>query len=150
MQNAENSIKPVSASNVRPPKANSLSATLSIASTYVSLSFALDRLNPPPHRDCFFGVVVQKFRGVLDPTLKTANGPPRGHLKATGNLLIGVSGGLGSNVLLDLVKTCYFTAPDPNMLKGGMRHPWKSGNVWQKVVLCYVDCSQAYEGVSTL
>jgi cytoplasmic tRNA 2-thiolation protein 2 len=93
-------------------------------------------------------MTVQKFRGVLDPTLKSAGGPPRGHLKATGNLLMGFSGGLGSTVLLDLVKRCYFTPPDPSILKGGKRHPWKSGNVWAKVIVCYVDCSQAYEGVS--
>jgi len=69
-------------------------------------------------------------------------------LKAKGNLIVGVSGGVGSAVLLDLVRKCYFEKPDPKMVKGGKKHPWKSGDVWEKVIICYVDCSEAYEGVS--
>ncbi|KIJ51559.1 hypothetical protein M422DRAFT_26963 [Sphaerobolus stellatus SS14] len=143
-------------------------------------------------KTCFQTLLTTKFRSVFDPTLKTQGGPPRGHLKARGNLMIGFSGGLGSRVVLELVRGCYFAAAkadgngnvngkakvdgsgkvdvnesgnrdgkDANGVggaemamgttkrrkEGGKMHPWKSGNVWERVVVCYVDCSGAYEGV---
>jgi cytoplasmic tRNA 2-thiolation protein 2 len=61
--------------------------------------------------------------------------------------MIGFSGGLGSTVLLDLVKACYFTHMDAAMSKGGKEHPRKSGRAWGRAIVCFVDCSEGYARV---
>lgn len=61
--------------------------------------------------------------------------------------MIGFSGGLGSTVLLDLVKNCYFTHMDAAMSKGGKEHPKKNGKAWDRAIVCYIECSRAYDGV---
>ena len=59
--------------------------------------------------------------------------------------MIGFSGGLGSTVLLDLVKACYFSFEEGETNKGGKKHPRKIGKVWDRVVVCYVECCEGYE-----
>lgn len=85
----------------------------------------------------------------MNPAINFSDVKPqkRGSLKAPGNLLIGFSGGLGSTVLLDLVKTCYFTHMDAAMSKGGKEHPRKHGRAWDRAIVCYVECSEGHDGV---
>lgn len=73
-----------------------------------------------------------------------ANGPRRAALKASGNLLMGFSGGLGSTVLLDLVSQCYFT--NRTSSKGGKEHP-RHARVWPKAAVCYIELCNAFPGV---
>lgn len=75
--------------------------------------------------------------------------------------MIGLSGGLGSTVLLDLVSRCYM-APreplDPEIEKengnvkprGGTKHP-RNQNVWKEARVCYVEMCGAFpeSGVRT-
>lgn len=72
------------------------------------------------------------------------DGIVRGSLKAPGNLAIGFSGGIGSTVLIDLVKRCYL-ASFPGGSKGGKKHPRRKGCPWEKIFICYIDCSACYE-----
>lgn len=76
------------------------------------------------------------------------DGPRRLALKPRGDLLIGLSGGLGSAVLLDLIYR-YYVHHDPTVVtsEGGKDHP-RNERVWQKVTVCYVETSDALPEVS--
>ena len=79
-----------------------------------------------------------------------ADGPRRTALKPTGNLLVGLSGGLGSSVLLDLVHRCYVALDKSTMpAEGGRDHP-RHERVWKRVTVCYVEVCDAFPGVSEL
>jgi cytoplasmic tRNA 2-thiolation protein 2 len=71
-------------------------------------------------------------------------------LKASGNLLVGLSGGLGSTVLLDLVNQSYFSTQEPpdhtGKPRGGKDHP-RNSSVWQQATVCYVETCSAFPGV---
>ncbi|KAF8525852.1 hypothetical protein BU17DRAFT_74271 [Hysterangium stoloniferum] len=97
-------------------------------------------------KECFPALIKTKFRGVLDPTVNPSNenAPLRGSLKAAGNLLIGYSGGLGSTVLLDLLRLSYLTPVDQAVGKGGKQHPKKGGKPWNRLIICYIECGGAY------
>ncbi|KAH9930086.1 uncharacterized protein B0H18DRAFT_995156 [Fomitopsis serialis] len=59
-------------------------------------------------KDCFFPLIIHKFRRGLEPSVNpTPDGPRRTALRPDGNLLVGFSGGLGATVLLDLGAVCY-------------------------------------------
>lgn len=94
--------------------------------------------------------MTTKFHRCLDLHVNAnPDGPRRTILKASGNLLIGFSGGLGSTVLLDIVSQCYFPST-PNVegsTKGGKGHPRKD-RVWKKVNVCYVEVCNAFSWVS--
>lgn len=71
-------------------------------------------------------------------------------MKATGNLLVGFSGGLGSTVLLDLVRRCYYSSQpegkagdDPEKPRGGSKHP-RNQSVWKEARICYVEICGAF------
>ncbi|KAG6817681.1 hypothetical protein H0H87_005440 [Tephrocybe sp. NHM501043] len=88
----------------------------------------------------------------LDPTVNPVpDGVRRRGLKAGGNVLIGLSGGLGSTVLLDLVYRTYFSFHDAPIdeatgkPRGGKDHP-RNVLVWPKGAVCYVDTSSAFAG----
>lgn len=103
-------------------------------------------------RECFFPMVATRFRHLLEPSINPVpDGPRRKALKASGNLLIGLSGGLGSTVLLDLVNQSYFStqAPPDNTGKprGGKNHP-RNASVWRQAAVCYVETCSAFLGVS--
>ncbi|KII89983.1 hypothetical protein PLICRDRAFT_108412 [Plicaturopsis crispa FD-325 SS-3] len=102
-------------------------------------------------KDCFFPLVTSKFRRCLDPSVRMdlkPDGPRRMKLKASGNLLIGYSGGLGSTVLSDLVSRCYFSpeVAAPDDAKGGKDHP-RNVRVWKKATVCYVEICNAFPGM---
>ncbi|GJJ08314.1 hypothetical protein Clacol_002525 [Clathrus columnatus] len=98
-------------------------------------------------KECFEPVLMAKFRGILDPTINCSEQglSVRGSLQAPGNLLIGFSGGVGSTVLVDLVKCCYLAPVIPGGPKGGKKHPRKTGRPWNKIFICYIDCSACYD-----
>lgn len=94
--------------------------------------------------------MTSKFRRCLEPYVNaTTDGPRHKGLRPTGNLIIGLSGGLGSTVLLDLVYRLYIS-PDLALRssEGGSNHPMHE-RVWKKVYVCYVETSDALPGVST-
>ncbi|KAF9468052.1 hypothetical protein BDZ94DRAFT_1154860 [Collybia nuda] len=102
-------------------------------------------------KECFFPLVASKFRRSLEPTINPiTDGPRRRGLKASGNLLLGLSGGLGSTVLLDLVNRTYFKEPSTEngieKPRGGKDHP-RNGSVWAKTAVCYVETCSAFSGV---
>ena len=96
--------------------------------------------------------MATKFRRSLEPSINAIpDGPRRTALKASGNLLVGFSGGLGSTVLLDLVSQCYFSAGTATVngaskLKGGKDHP-RNASVWPRAAICYVEVCGAFPGV---
>ncbi|GLB40393.1 putative plays a central role in 2-thiolation of mcm(5)S(2)U at tRNA wobble positions of tRNA(Lys), tRNA(Glu) and tRNA(Gln) [Lyophyllum shimeji] len=103
-------------------------------------------------KECFFPLIAVKFRRALDPSINPVpDGPRRKGLKAGGNLLLGLSGGLGSTVLLDLVDRTYFSIRAPPMdettgkPRGGKDHP-RNANVWPKGYACYVETCNAFPG----
>ncbi|KAF8656243.1 hypothetical protein AX16_002679 [Volvariella volvacea WC 439] len=105
-------------------------------------------------KECFGPMVAIKFRKSLEPSVNpTPDGPRRKGLKASGNLFLAFSGGLGSSVLLDLVYRSYFSLAaefvprDANGEKrGGKDHP-RNKRVWNKATVCYVECCNAHLGV---
>ncbi|PFH53008.1 hypothetical protein AMATHDRAFT_84234 [Amanita thiersii Skay4041] len=100
-------------------------------------------------KTCFFPLVTTKFKRGLDPYINPkSDASRRKTLKASGNLLLSFSGGLGSTVLIDLVNQCYlapFAVTEDGKPKGGKDHP-RNGRVWKKVTVCYVETSSAYSG----
>ncbi|KAG6813416.1 hypothetical protein H0H92_011395 [Tricholoma furcatifolium] len=103
-------------------------------------------------KDCFFPLISIKFRRTLDPTVNPLpDGVRRRGLKAGGDLLIGLSGGLGSSVLLDLVYRTYFSFHDAPIdestgkPRGGKDHP-RNLLVWPRGVVCYVETCNAFPG----
>ena len=105
-------------------------------------------------RECFTPLQTTKFKRVLEPFINPASaslsGPRRTKLKATGNLLIGFSGDLGSTVLLDLVRRCYYSSraeskagDDRGEPRGGSKHP-RNQSVWTEARICYVETCEAF------
>jgi len=99
-----------------------------------------------------------RFRKSLEPSInppvKSDSAVPlRPYLKASGNLLIGFSGGVGSSVLLDLVHESYFVPERPVVATKGTRAGTiqsKRSEVWKKAAVVYVELAEAFEGVSFL
>jgi cytoplasmic tRNA 2-thiolation protein 2 len=107
-------------------------------------------------RTCFEIFTTIKFRRTLEPSInEIPDGPRRKAIKASGNLCIGFSGGLGSTVLLDLVHRMYFSYregtidPETGKAKGGKDHP-RNDIVWPQISVCYVEISNAIPGVRLL
>jgi cytoplasmic tRNA 2-thiolation protein 2 len=94
-------------------------------------------------RPCFDPLVKYKFKKGLEPFINTS-GQKKAVLKPWGNLTIGFSGGLGSTVLLDLVRRCYYSADGVDEGKGN--NPRNDG-IWKKVTVCYVEVSEVYPEV---
>ena len=84
-----------------------------------------------------------KFKKGLEPFINVA-GQKKAVLKPWGNLTIGFSGGLGSTVLLDLVRRCYYSSEEVDEKKGN--NPRNDG-IWGKVTVCYVEVSEVYPEV---
>ncbi|KAI6042505.1 hypothetical protein EDC04DRAFT_960524 [Pisolithus marmoratus] len=95
-------------------------------------------------RDCFTPLVMVKFRRALEPHVNANAGTSkRPKLKASGSLILGFSGGLGSAVLLDLVYKSYFAGrPRNGDPRGGVNHP-RNANVWTTCAVCYIEVSSA-------
>lgn len=95
-------------------------------------------------RECFFPLISLRFRRTLEPHI---NPTPELHrrkgLRASGNLLVGLSGGLGSTVLLDLVHKTYLS---PRERQEGDQNP-NGGCPWTKIFIAYVDASGVLAGV---
>ncbi|KAF8349145.1 hypothetical protein F5887DRAFT_1243197 [Amanita rubescens] len=96
---------------------------------------------------CFFPFVTAKFKRALDPFInEKADASRRKVLKASGNLLLGFSGGIGSTILLDLINQHYM-APAAMTIngkpKGGKDHP-RNDQVWRNVYVCYVETCAAF------
>src|SRR4051794_18005204 len=100
------------------------------------------------NRICFLPFVTYKFRRSIEPFLSDS-GSRKANLKASGDILIGFSGGQGSTVLLDLVWKTYFDPARMSEIGGGTAHPRK-GNVWDKGVICYIDVRAAFPDVCNL
>lgn len=99
-------------------------------------------------RDCFTPLVTVKFRRALEPHVNANTGTSkRPKLKASGSLILGFSGGLGSAVLLDLVYKSYLAGHPPTDEngdpRGGINHP-RNANVWTTCAVCYVEVSGAF------
>ena len=116
-----------------------------IASTLnLSLSSHVPTIN---HRECFFPLISLRFRRALEPHV---NPTPQLHrrkgLKASGNLLVGFSGGLGSSVLLDLVHKTYLT------LRGRQEEDQNPNGScpWPEIFVATVDISGALTPVCVL
>lgn len=96
-------------------------------------------------RDCFFPLISLRFRRTLEPHI---NPNPQQHrrkgLKASGNLLIGLSGGLGSSVLLDMIQKTYLS---PRERQQGDQNPNGITCPWSKIFVVYVDISGIMIGV---
>ena len=98
-------------------------------------------------------MIATKFRRSLEPSINSVpDGPRRKALKASGNLVVGLSGGLGSTVLLDLVNRSYFSTQEPPITddagkpRGGKDHP-RNSSVWPHAAVCYVETCSAFPGV---
>ncbi|KAH9481406.1 Cytoplasmic tRNA 2-thiolation protein 2 [Psilocybe cubensis] len=98
-------------------------------------------------KTCFFPLVQGRFRKSLEPTINAPNGTRRKGLKASGSLVVGISGGTSSVAMLDLVAKTYF-APLEADFKGGMEHPrLVDKSVWKgKPYVCYVEVCGAFPG----
>ncbi|KAF5391537.1 hypothetical protein D9757_002368 [Collybiopsis confluens] len=91
-------------------------------------------------KDCFPTLLSTKVKRSLEPHINPRTElSRRKSLKASGNLLIGFSGGLGSTVLLDLISKIYLSNrnelrpqdPTDGKARGGKDHP-RNEPVWQK------------------
>lgn len=101
-------------------------------------------------RECFTPMVTIKFRRALEPHVNANAGTSkRPKLKASGSLVLGFSGGLGSSVLLDLVYKTYFSSQSPahdnGVARGGINHP-RNTSVWTSCAVCYVESCSAFSG----
>ncbi|KAI0033083.1 hypothetical protein K488DRAFT_48442 [Vararia minispora EC-137] len=99
-------------------------------------------------KDCFSALLPTRFRKALEPHINHApDGPRRRALRPAGNLLLGVSGGLGSAVLLDVVHRTYTTrAVACDGVKGGREHP-RGQKVWSTIRAAYVEVAGAFPGM---
>ncbi|KAF8917420.1 hypothetical protein CPB85DRAFT_1374222 [Mucidula mucida] len=94
---------------------------------------------------CFTPMISFKFRRGLEPFVNDEpQGSRRKGLKASGNLLVGLSGGVGSTVLLDLIHQSYFAARTD--VTGGKDHP-RNEAIWPKGRICYVEICSAFPGM---
>ncbi|KAK2460330.1 hypothetical protein APHAL10511_007719 [Amanita phalloides] len=96
---------------------------------------------------CFFPFVTAKFKRALDPFInEKADISRRKVLRASGNLLLGFSGGVGSTILLDVISQHYISPATETVSgnpKGGKDHP-RNDQVWKKVYVCYVETCNAF------
>lgn len=98
-------------------------------------------------KDCFIPLVTIKFRRGLDPYINPVKGQSRKKARdPAGNLLLGLSGGLGSTALLDLINRCYLSNPaatveNDGQPKGGVNHP--RNRTWGRATAVHVDVSSA-------
>lgn len=101
-------------------------------------------------RDCFFTLLLYRFRKALEPHIShTPDGPRRKALKPSGDLLLGISGGLGSTVLLDVVHRTYLARGEAGeTAKGGRDHP-KKDRIWKKIRAAYIEVAGAFPQVRT-
>ncbi|TFK20282.1 hypothetical protein FA15DRAFT_625622 [Coprinopsis marcescibilis] len=107
-------------------------------------------------KPCFFPLIVARFRKTLEPVVNPKpDGPRKKGLKASGSLVIGFSGGVGSTVLLDLVAKSYFHAPSGDeenaKPRGGSAHPrnltGKDSSIWKGIpAVCYIELSGVVPG----
>ncbi|KAJ7593090.1 hypothetical protein C8J56DRAFT_490456 [Mycena floridula] len=110
-------------------------------------------------RSCFGGIVGGRVRAALSPSSvgKASRGPKRksGKSSQRENVLIALSGGLSSTVMLDLVERCCFRSGEDAGLdldaqdleqvkKGGTAHP-RNNNMWKKGYICYVEVCGAFD-----
>jgi hypothetical protein len=63
--------------------------------------------------------------------------------------MLGISGGLGSSVLLDVVYRTYIARPAHEQADGGSEHPRKD-KVWHAIRVAYVEVAGAFSGVRAL
>ncbi|KIJ66861.1 hypothetical protein HYDPIDRAFT_149886 [Hydnomerulius pinastri MD-312] len=99
-------------------------------------------------KDCFTPLVTLKFRRALEPLVNANAGTSkRPKLKASGSLVLGFSGGLGSSVLLDMVHKTYFSSQlrsdHSGEPRGGTNHP-RNAKVWSSSAVCYVEVCTAF------
>ncbi|KAF8558143.1 hypothetical protein OG21DRAFT_1504515, partial [Imleria badia] len=97
-------------------------------------------------KECFTPLVTLKFRRSLEPSVNPNTGTSkRPKLKASGSLVLGFSGGLGSSILLDMVHKTYFANESSvnGEPRGGTHHP-RSTNVWTSCAVCYVEVCNAF------
>jgi len=144
-QGAPNTIGPQPAWNASSRQGTLSFDMQSIASTLnLSLSSHVQTIN---HRECFFPLISLRFRRALEPHV---NPTPQLHrrkgLKASGNLLVGFSGGLGSSVLLDLVHKTYLTLCGR---QEGDQNP-NGSCPWPEIFVATVDISGALTPVCVL
>ncbi|KAF8627005.1 hypothetical protein AX15_004589 [Amanita polypyramis BW_CC] len=96
---------------------------------------------------CFFPFVTAKFKRALDPFVNEKTDKSRRKvLKASGNLLLGFSGSLGSTILLDIINRHYLSPGSTTIdekPKGGKDHP-RNDRIWRKVYVCYVETCAAF------
>ncbi|KAG7451187.1 uncharacterized protein BT62DRAFT_941926 [Guyanagaster necrorhizus] len=102
-------------------------------------------------KECFTPLVSFKFRRSLEPFVnELPQGPRRKALKASGDLLLAFSGGLGSTVLLDLAYQAYFAnrheEDRTENQQGGKDHP-RNAPIWPKGSICYVEICSAFPGM---
>lgn len=102
-------------------------------------------------QECFTPMVDMKFRKALEPSVNARAGTSkRPKLKASGNLCLGFSGGLGSSILLDIVHNTYFSSQPPlddsGRPRGGTNHP-RNASVWPSCIVCYVEVCGAFAGM---
>ncbi|KAG2131364.1 hypothetical protein DEU56DRAFT_872198 [Suillus clintonianus] len=102
-------------------------------------------------KECFTPMVDLKFRKALEPSVNARAGTSkRPKLKASGNLCLGFSGGLGSSILLDMVHNTYFSSRPPlddsGKPRGGTNHP-RNASVWPSCIVCYVEACGAFAGM---
>lgn len=116
------------------------------ASEFLSLCSLALPIAVASTRECFTPLVTLKFRRSLEPSVNAHAGTSkRPQLKASGSLVLGFSGGLGSSVLLNMVHGTYFTK-DSSLNGGGTNHP-RSANVWTSCAVCYVEVCNAFPEV---
>ncbi|KAF9223651.1 hypothetical protein BS17DRAFT_110430 [Gyrodon lividus] len=99
-------------------------------------------------KDCFTPLVTLKFRRALEPLVNANSGSSkRPKLKASGSMMFGFSGGLGSSILLHMVHKTYFANQPPidpsGEPRGGTNHP-RNTNVWSSCAVCYVEVCNAF------
>ncbi|KAE9400191.1 hypothetical protein BT96DRAFT_1019003 [Gymnopus androsaceus JB14] len=103
-------------------------------------------------KECFPALLGSKVKRSLDSHINTKSETSRKKsLKASGNLLIGFSGGLGSTVLLDLISKIYLSSrteieSEGNKQRGGKDHP-RNEPVWKEASVCYVEISAGFPGM---
>ncbi|KAJ3808881.1 hypothetical protein F5876DRAFT_45113 [Lentinula aff. lateritia] len=101
-------------------------------------------------KECFPALLSSKVKRILEPHINPKPELSRKKsLKASGNLLVGFSGGLGSTTLLDLISRIYLSnrmeIKEEGVAKprGGKGHP-RNEPVWKKVTVCYVEIAAGF------
>ncbi|GAW01667.1 cytoplasmic trna 2-thiolation protein 2 [Lentinula edodes] len=105
-------------------------------------------------KECFPALLSSKVKRILEPHINPKPESSRKKsLKASGNLLVGFSGGLGSTTLLDLISRIYLSnrmeikEEGVAKLRGGKGHP-RNEPVWEKVTVCYVEIAAGFSGMT--